>query len=64
LNSINHPFQTGHLIQLQKQNVLTLIPKSGNNLELLTNLRPLSLLNIDYKIATKVVAKRIQKVLP
>ena len=54
LNSINHPFQTGHLIQLQKQNVLTIIPKSGNTLELLTNWRPLSLLNMIIKSPLKL----------
>ena len=33
-------------------------------MKLLENLRPLSLLNIDYKILTKTIAKRLEKVLP
>ena len=31
---------------------------------ILENQRPTSLLNVDYKIVTKVIAKRIEKVLP
>ena len=46
------------------QSVLTFITKSGNNLESLTNWPPLSLLNIDYKIATKDIANIIKKELP
>ena len=43
--------------------MLSLIYKKGDpdNLE---NWRPISLLNVDYKIATRVLSKRIQKVLP
>ena len=46
------------------QSVLNFITKSGNNLESLTNWPPLSLLSIDYKIATKAIANIIKKVLP
>ena len=54
-------FENGHLTQLQKQSIITLIPKPGKNEKQLGNWRPLSLLNIDYKIATKVISKRLQK---
>ena len=37
---------------------------TDKNRALLDNWRPISLLNIDYKIATKTVAARIAKVLP
>ena len=48
----------------QRQGIITLIPKPNNDTTLLDNLRPISLLNIDYKILTKVIAKRLEKFLP
>ena len=48
---------------LQKQSILTLIPKEGKDPSMLSNLRPLNLLNNDYKIAAKAIANRLRKVL-
>ena len=42
----------------------TLVPKDDSDLELLNNWRPITLLNLDYKIASKTIARRIEKVLP
>ena len=44
--------------------VITLLPKEDSNLLLLSNWRPITLLNTDYKIASKAIAKRIERVLP
>ena len=44
--------------------VLNLIPKQGRDVRYLKNLRPITLLNVDYKIIEKVIANRIQSVLP
>ena len=41
-----------------------LIQKKSKDKTILETLRPISLLNVDYKILTKVIAKRIEKVLP
>ena len=41
-----------------------MIPKKQKNPEFLKNWRPISLLNTDYKIATKAIAVRLEKVLP
>ena len=41
-----------------------MIPKKGKDLEYLKNWRPISLLNHDYKIATKAIAIRMESVLP
>ena len=64
LKSINFSFQNQELTELQKQSVITLLPKPGKDNILLENWRPISLLNVDYKIATKVIANRIKNVLP
>ena len=44
--------------------LITLIPKKDKHKVFLDNWRPISLLNTDYKIATKAIAARIAKVLP
>ena len=43
--------------------ILSLLYKKGDPKNL-DNWRPLTLLNQDYKIATKCLAQRLQKVLP
>ena len=48
----------------QRRGIISLIPKKSKDKTILENLRPISLLNVDYKILTKVIAKRIEKVLP
>ena len=40
------------------------MPKKENDLFSLNNWRPLTLLNTDYKIATKAIANRIKNFLP
>ena len=64
LKSINFSFQKQELTDLQKQSIFTLLPKPGKDTTLLENWRPISLLNVDYKIITKVIANRIKTVLP
>ena len=51
VNSINYSYENGHLTELQKQGIITLIPKPNKEKTLLENWRPKSLLNTDYKIA-------------
>ena len=60
----NHAFRTGSLSISQKRGIISLIPKKNKDKTLLENLRPISLLNIDYKILTKAIAKRLETVLP
>ena len=62
--SFNYAFRTGTLSISQRRGITSLIPKKNKDKTLLENLRPVSLLNIDYKILTKTIAKRLEKVLP
>ena len=41
-----------------------MIPKKNKDPLLLKNWRPISLLNTDYKLTTKCIGKRLEKVLP
>ena len=62
--SFNYAFQKGSLSISQKRGIISLIPKKNKDKTLLENLRPISLLNVDYKILTKSIAKGLEKVLP
>ena len=64
VQSINYAFDKGELSICQKRGIITLLPKKDKPTNILNNLRPITLLNTDYKIATKVIAKRLGEVLP
>ena len=61
-DSLNAGF--GTLSISQRRGVISLIPKDENNLTTSSNWRPITLLNVDYKILAKVTAKRIEPVFP
>lgn len=63
-NSFNYAFEHGALSIEQKRGILNIIPKKGKDLRYLKNWRPISLLNTDYKILTKLLAQRLQSVIP
>ena len=48
----------------QKQGIITLLPKGDNPLAYIKNWRPISLLNVDYKLFSGILAMRMKKVLP
>ena len=64
LGSINYAYKTGLLSVSQKRGIVKLIPKKDAEPYYVKNWRPISLLNCDYKLATKAVANRLKQVLP
>ena len=64
LNALNYAYLKGLLSITHRRGLITLIPKMNKPTNLVKNWRPITLLNCDYKIATKCIASRIKKVLP
>ena len=64
LASLNAAYFHKEMSISQRRGVITLIPKDDSNLLELSNWRPITLLNVDYKIASKAIASRIKKMLP
>ena len=64
VDSFNYAYEHGQLSISQRLGIISLIPKNNKDLEYLKNWRPISLLNNDYKIVTKAIAIRMERVLP
>ena len=64
VDSLKYAFEYGELSSSQKQAVITLIVKKGKDKRLVKNWRPISLVKVDAKLASKTLAKRLEKVLP
>ena len=63
IDSFNETFIKGELSISQKQAIITLLDKKKDR-TLLKNWRPISLLNVDYKILSKTISKRLVNILP
>ena len=63
IDALNLSFAHGQLSNSQRQAIITLIEKKGTDKRYLKNWRPISLLNVDTKIASKCLASRGNKVL-
>ena len=64
VNSINFGFENRELSSTQKEGIITCIPKFNKCKKYIKNWRPISLLNVTYKIASGCIANRIKTVLP
>ena len=71
-DDLKHPFMEclkysinkDQLCKSQYEGVITLLPKPGKDLFLACNYRPITLLNCDYKIISKVINNRLCPLLP
>ena len=63
-SALNFSFEIGQLPISQRRGIIKLIPKKDADPNLIKNWRPLTLLNCDYKIASKGIANRINILLP
>lgn len=63
LRVINQSFVDGELSESMKVSITRLIYKKRGDVKDLKNWRPISLLNVDYKICSKAITLRLSKVL-
>ena len=64
VESLNYSYDNGELSSSQKRAIITLIEKKDKDRRNISNWRPISLINVDVKIGSKVIAKRLEAVLP
>jgi len=60
---MNHCLNSGTLSTSQRLGLITLICKDRDHSDLMKNWRPISLLNLDYKILTKTLTNRLKLVI-
>ena len=61
---INYSYEFRELSNSQKQAIITLIEKRGKDKQVIKNWQPISLINVNAQIISKVSVKRLEKVLP
>ena len=64
VRAINESFKKESLSSPQKEGIITLLPKGDKPRQFLENWRPITLLNVSYKIASGCIANRIKRILP
>ena len=62
-DSLNYSYDHGELSNSQKEAIITLIEKKDKDKRDLSNWRPISLIDVDVKIGSKAIAKRLENVL-
>ena len=64
VDSLNCSYDYGEISNSQKEAFITLIEKKDKDKRHLSNWRPFSLINVNVKIGSKAIAKRLENVLP
>ena len=62
--AITHAFNSGELSPSQRRGLIRLVPKKRVDLMKVNRWRPITLLNVQYKLLTKALALRLKEVLP
>lgn len=63
VRSFENSYKDNILPDSQKLGIITCLPKPGKSKEYMKNWRPITLLNVDYKIISGVIANRMKKYL-
>ena len=63
VSALNFCHDKGELTSSQKQALITLIENRGKDKTFIKNWRPISLLNVDVKIASKALVVKLKKVI-
>ena len=63
VDALNSSYGKGELANSQKQGIIKLIEKKNKDKRYVANWRPISLLNVDVKTASKAITLRLEKVL-
>ena len=64
MECVRECFNHDEMSSSQRKAIITLIEKQHKDRTLIENWRPISLINVDAKIISKVIALRLKKVLP
>ena len=64
VRSLNEGFLKGKMSTTQREGILVCIPKGDKPRQYLKNWRPISLLNVAYKIGSTCIANRLKQFLP
>ena len=64
VRALNASYHSGFLTPTQRQGIIICVPKGDKPREFIENWRPISLLNVLYKIGSACIAQRIRNVLP
>ena len=61
---LNYSYDVGELSNSQKKAIIILLEKKDKDKRHISNWRPISLINVDVKIGSKAIAKRLERALP